>query len=158
MDTNLLLAFLAGASHPHHAQAVSLLGQMDRGELRLIVEPVVVAECVWAARSALGRPRAAAAALLSDFLESDGFEVRDRPIVQRALRLQTERPRLDFADAWLAARALVSGPTRIASFDRDIDAIAGLDRISEPVAAGGEVDGPEPGPDRDGEPPASGVR
>lgn len=47
VDTNLLLAFLAGTSHPHHVRAVALLGQMHRGELRLIVEPVVVAECVW---------------------------------------------------------------------------------------------------------------
>lgn len=96
--------------------------------------------------------------MLSDFLESDGFEVRGRAIVQRALGIQTEHPRLDFADAWLAARGLISGPTRIASSDGDIDAITGVDRIGEAVAAAVEVVGPDPRPDGDGDPSSSGVR
>lgn len=128
--TNLFIAFLAGPTHPLHGHARDIMARMDRGELRIVVSPVVVAEVVWAARGALGRSRGSIAALLLEMLESDGFEVTERVVVRRALELQTGHPRLDFADAWLAARATTLGPAAIVSFDVDLDAIEGVTRIA----------------------------
>lgn len=53
------------------------MARMDRGELRIVVSPIVVAEVVWVARGALGRSRGSMAALLLEMLESDGFEVTE---------------------------------------------------------------------------------
>lgn len=50
--------------------------------------------------------------------------------MRRALELQTGHPQLDFADAWLAARATTLGPAAIVSFDADLDAIEGVTRIA----------------------------
>jgi predicted nucleic acid-binding protein len=130
VDAHVLIAFLAGAAHPLHDASRALLARMDRGELRLIVSPIVVAEVVWAARSALGRSRGQAAALLLEVLESDGFEVTERTVLRHALQLQADHPRLDFADAWLAARAVIVGPPTVASFDGDLDTIEGVARIA----------------------------
>lgn len=129
-DANLLIAFLAGAGHPSHGAAAAILERMDRGGLRVIVDPIIVAEIVWASPAALGRPRESVAALLIDLLASDGFDVTDRRTVSRALRLQVENPRLDFADAWLAARATGPGTLPVASFDRDLDVVAGVQRVT----------------------------
>lgn len=128
-DANLIIAFLAGRQHPFHVAAVAMMERMDRGEVRLIVTPIVVAEVIWSAPSALGRPRGEAAALLLDVLESDGFEVLERAVVRRALEFLVAHPRLDLADAYLAARALTIGPPTIVSFDVDLDAIGGVERL-----------------------------
>lgn len=128
-DTNLLIAFLAGHGHPFHAAAVGIMERMDRGEIRLIVTAIVVAEVIWSGPSALGRSRSETAGVLLDVLESDGFEVAERAVIRRALELQVTLPRLALADAYLAARALLVGPTTVASFDADLDAIDGLERL-----------------------------
>jgi predicted nucleic acid-binding protein len=46
-----------------------------------------------------------------------------------AVRLFAEQP-IDIEDAWLAVTALASDAPRVASFDRDFDRIAGLERVS----------------------------
>lgn len=65
-----------------------------------------------------------------EVLESDGFEVAEWTVVRRALQLQGEHPRLGFADAWLAARAVLVGPTTIASFDADLDLFEAVERLA----------------------------
>lgn len=128
-DTNLLVAHLAGSRHPFHATALGIMGRVDRGELRLIVDPLVLAETVWAARSALGLSRASVAAVLLRLIEVDGLVVTDRSIVRRALEVQTQHPTLDFVDAWLVARGLLQGAPVVASLDRDLDRIPGIERL-----------------------------
>jgi hypothetical protein len=54
----------------------------------------------------------------------------ERPTILRALGLFGMTPRLDFADAYLAASALEVGPPLVAFFDADIDAITGIRRIA----------------------------
>ncbi|MBX3029634.1 MAG: PIN domain-containing protein [Chloroflexi bacterium] len=133
-DTNLLLAYLAGASHPFHAAAMAVMRRVDIGELRLIIEPLVVAETSWAARSALGRSAASVAPVLLGLIEADGLVVTDRAVIRRALEVQIERPALDFVDAWLVAKGLLVGPPVIVTFDRDLDRVPGIERLMEVTA------------------------
>jgi predicted nucleic acid-binding protein len=128
-DTNLFLAFLAGPSHIHHEQAVGLLAAVERGQLMLVVTPVVVAEITWAARRTLGWDRPTTAHALAAILSEPGLVVTDRVALMRALALIETHPRLDFTDAWIAASALGTSSARVASFDRDLDGIDGLERI-----------------------------
>ena len=128
-DTNLFLAFLAGPSHIHHDRAVRLFAAVDRGQLTLVVTPVVVAEITWAARRTLGWDRAATASALESMLTEPGMVVTDRVALMRALALIVAHPRLDFTDAWIAASALGTSQPLVVSFDTDLDGIDGLDRI-----------------------------
>ncbi len=133
-DTNLVLAYLVGASHPFHAAAMAIMRRVDIGELRLIVEPLVVAETLWAARSALGRSGASVAPVLLGLIEADGLVVTDRTIIRRALELRVQHPALDFVDAWLVAKGLLVGPPVVVSFERDLDRIPGIERLTEVTA------------------------
>jgi len=128
-DANLFLAFLAGPSHIHHAKAVALFAAVERGELILVVAPVVVAEITWAARRTLGWDRPTTARAMASILAEPGLVVTDRVILMRALALIDAHPRLDFTDAWTAASALGTPQARVASFDQDLDGIEGLERV-----------------------------
>ena len=128
-DTNLFLAFLAGPSHVHHDRAVGLFAAVERGELTLVVTPVVVAEITWAAHRTLGWDRPTTARALAAMLAEPGLVVADRITLMRALALIDAHPRLDFTDAWIAASALGTSQARVVSFDRDLDGIEGLERV-----------------------------
>ena len=129
LDTNVLLAFLAGASHPLFPQACSVFEAVRAGRLRLVMDVIVVAELAWLAKSVLGVTAAQLAEQLLDLLQAPGFRVPQARSVHQALEMLVAHPHLDVADAWLAAQALVEGPPAIVSFDRDLDAVEGLERI-----------------------------
>lgn len=129
-DTNVFVALLAGPAHPLHDLALDVFRRVAGGELGLIVTPIVVAELVHVARSVLGWTRKVIGQRLGSLLEAEGLVVNEQAALHYALELYGTRSRLDFADAYLAAVALVVGPPAVASFDRDLDAIEGLRRIS----------------------------
>jgi predicted nucleic acid-binding protein len=134
-DTNLFLAFLAGPSHVHHGKAVTLFAAVERGELILVVTPVVVAEITWAAHRTLGWDRPTTARALASILAEPGLVATDRVLLMRTLSLMDAHPRLDFTDAWIASSALGTSQARVSSFDRDLDGIEGLERIDSPERA-----------------------
>lgn len=129
-DTNLFIALLVGPSHPLHESALSIFRRVAGGELVLIVTPVIVAELVYVGRSVLRWTREVAADRLGALLSADGLVLVEASTVMGALRLFGKHPRLDFADAYLAAAALEVGPAAVASFDTGLDTVEGVRRIS----------------------------
>lgn len=129
-DTNVFIALLVGPGHPLHEPALSIFRRVADGELVLLVTPIVIAELVYVGRSVLRWTRSVAADRLGELLSADGLTVNEAATVLRALRLYRERPRLDFADAYLAAAALEVGPAVVASLDAGLDAIDGVRRLS----------------------------
>lgn len=129
-DTNVFVGLLAGPSHPLHEPALSLFRRVAEGELVLIVPVVIVAELAHVLRSILGWPRMTVAAHLGSILRADGLEFPERDTIEAALVLLADRPRMSFADAYLAALALDPGPPIVASFDRDLDGIEGVGRLT----------------------------
>jgi len=129
-DTNLFVALLVGPGHPLHEQALGVFRRVADGQLGLIVNPIIVAELVYVARSLLGWTRHVTVQRLGPLLEADGLVLTEGPVVARALQLFSTRSRLDFADAYLAALALEVGPPAVASFDADLDTVEGIRRIS----------------------------
>ena len=129
-DTNLFVALFGDSTHPLHERALGLFRRVAEGDLSLIVTAMVVAELVYVARSILGWSREQTATQLGSLLEADGLVVAEQAVLQRALALYREWARLDFADAYLAAAALESGPATVASFDTDFDLVAGVRRVS----------------------------
>jgi predicted nucleic acid-binding protein len=128
-DANLCIALLAGPPHSAHDVAVEMFRRVAEGRLVLILTPVIVAEIAYATRSLFRWSNREIAQRLAAFLAADGLIVREGPNVMAALELVGER-HIDFADAYLAAVALDPGPPLVASFDRDLDGIEGVTRLS----------------------------
>ena len=124
------MGLLAGPDHALHDSALEIFRRVADGALRLIVTPIVVAELVYVTRSLFAWTRRSTAERLGSLLEADGLAVTERTVIERALQLYRAHPRLDFADAYLAAIALEVGPAAVASFDTDFDGVEGVRRIS----------------------------
>lgn len=130
LDTNTVVFFLTGRPAAPARAAARLFERAERGELELIVPLTTIAEAIWVLTSpGRGIPRAAVARALADLVSADGVRADESPVALEALRIYGER-RVDFVDAYLAARASRDG-TPVASFDRDFDRL-GVERL-EPV-------------------------
>lgn len=129
-DTNLFVALFVGPGHPLHEASLGIFRRVADGQLALIVTPIVLAELVYVSRSLLGWTPAVASKRLASLLAADGLRLTEGPTLMRALRIYGERPKRDFADAYLAASALEVGPPAVASFDSDLDKVEGIRRIS----------------------------
>ena len=125
-DANLILRLLTGKPTEQADQAEALMLRAERGEVRLWICSIVVAEVVWVLTSAYGFSTTASAEAVLGFLSCDGLIVDEGPVVLASLQTMTETS-VDFADAYLAVRARLSG-LPVASFDRDFDRL-GVERV-----------------------------
>ena len=130
VDTNVLIRFFTGEPSHLAARAWHLVDRADRGEMVLVVLPVIVAETVYTLESFYEIERKEVASKLLAFLESRGIEAAEPLRVTDALK-RCRDMRAHFADAYLAATALDQGEP-IASFDRDFDKFRDVVRIEPP--------------------------
>lgn len=127
VDANVILRFLTG-DPPHMAeQAAALFGAVERGELRIIVDTIVLAEVVWVLQSFYRYRPIEIAPVLRELLLQDGIEAEDQDVLLQALSLY-ELKNVDFADALVAARMQKRGPAEIFSFDEHFDRLPGVRR------------------------------
>jgi len=117
IDSNLIIRIVTNDPHKQTAKAVSFLKKAERGDFSLIMNPLVVAECVWVLTSFYKHSRASVAAALAKVLTNPGLDVLDERDVQNALQLMAQK-NVDFADAYLATKAQTEGES-VASFDKD---------------------------------------
>lgn len=128
VDANLILRHLT-QDPPDQARRVGVLfREAQAGRLKLLVDPITIAECVWVLASFYGHPRATIARALADFVVAEGIQVDEEDMLLAALQ-QYATQGVDFADALLAARAARHSVTAIYSFDRDFDRLSGITRI-----------------------------
>jgi predicted nucleic acid-binding protein len=132
IDSNIFM-YAAGAEHPHKAPSLAFLRRVARGELDAAVDAEVLQEL-------LHRYRA-----IGHWAEGRGVYDQARrivgvviPITAEALdsarRLLDRHERLTARDALHAAVVEHHGLEGIVSYDRDFDAVEGLNR-SEPGAS-----------------------
>ncbi len=127
VDTNVLLRFLTGDPPEMAEKARRLVERADKGEVILVVLPVVLAETIYTLESFYELERKEIATTLLDFLRKQGIEPAEPDRLSNALTRCQER-NAHFADAYLAAAALdMAHP--IASFDRDFDKFKDVQRI-----------------------------
>lgn len=124
LDTNILIRHLTGDPPGQAARATALL---KSGE-ELILTDVIAAEVVYVLESFYGVERTRLAHLFRSILAFPPITVTDEALLLRAIEVY-EIDRLDFADAYLVACAETTGIGRIASFDRKIGRIQGIERI-----------------------------
>jgi predicted nucleic acid-binding protein len=131
VDTNVLARFFTGEPYEMAVRARRLVEQADKGEIVLVVLPVIVAELVYTLESFYGIERKEVATKLLSFLQSRGIKAIESARIVDALTRSRDR-NAHFADAYLAASA-VELQNPIASFDRDFDKFKDVQRI-EPKA------------------------
>lgn len=116
VDTNLIIRHLV-QDEPRHAKVAGrLFDACDRGELKLVVLPAVVAESVFVLESFYKHARADIARVIATLITSPGVEVADLAIHLDALE-RYGKSKLHFVDCTIAAAAAAYGLS-VATFDR----------------------------------------
>ena len=125
VDTNILVRHLTGDPPALARRATAFL----RAGHVLVLTDVIAAELVYVLSSYYGRPRAEIADAVRALLAFPSIAVRDPALLYRATEL-FESQRFAFHDAYLVAAAERTGIGRVASFDRDLDAVPTIERIT----------------------------
>ncbi|MDZ7678215.1 MAG: type II toxin-antitoxin system VapC family toxin [Acidimicrobiales bacterium] len=124
VDTNVLVRHLTGDPPRLASRATAYLGA---GEL-LLVPDLIIAETVYVLESFYEVPRPVIAEAIRSLVAFESVICVDPALVLRTVELY-EVDRMDFADAYLVANAETTGVGRVASFDRDLDRIGGIERV-----------------------------
>lgn len=119
LDANILLRYLTGEPEDLADRARRLFERAERGEVRLILTPLTVAECVWVLKSFYKHSLAAVAGALQQVMALEGVNTGQEGVVGAAL-LSMARHNVDFADAYLAEVARREGLS-VATFDREFE-------------------------------------
>ena len=117
IDTNLIVRYLV-QDHDKHAKAAGrLFDACDRGDLVIVVLPVVLAECVFVLESFYRHPRSDIASALERLISSPGVEVSELAVHLDALN-RYKRTKAHFVDCLIAATAVAKN-VPVSTFDQD---------------------------------------
>jgi predicted nucleic-acid-binding protein len=129
VDTNVFMRFFTEDDPDKAARSAELFRRAERGELRLIVPEIVVAEIVWVLGSYYDVPREEIGPLLGSLLSMPGFEIQGRDVLKRAVDVYMST-NMDFIDACVMARMADQGVVDIYSFYRKhLDRVPGVTRL-----------------------------
>jgi len=117
VDTNLVVRYLVQDHEKHSRAAGKLFDACDRGDLILVVLPVVLAECVFVLESFYRHPRGDIASVLGRLISSPGIEIIEVAIHLDALNRYTGT-KVHFVDCVIAATA-AAGDVPVSTFDQD---------------------------------------
>lgn len=117
IDTNLLVRYLT-EDDPEKAKAVErLLKRAGRGEIRILLPSVVIAELVWVLESYYEMEAGEIAELVGATLNTPGVEAQDKRILHEALKTY-DKKRIDFVDAWILEFARERKIKTVYTFDK----------------------------------------
>ena len=117
VDTNLIVRHLV-QDHEKHAKAAGrLFDACDRGDVVIVVLPVVLAECVFVLDSFYEHSRGDIASALGTLISSPGVEINEAAIHLDALD-RYRKTKVHFVDCLIAATASAED-TPVATFDQD---------------------------------------
>lgn len=119
VDANVLLRLLTGDPPDMASRALELARSAERGEVRLKLAPLVVAEVVWVLGSFYRFDRRRIAEVVASVVTAEGVEVEQEEEVLAAL-LEMSDANVDFVDAFLAELARRQDEP-VVSFDRDFE-------------------------------------
>jgi predicted nucleic acid-binding protein len=132
LDANVIIRFLRRDEPRMVAAADALFARAERGEVRLLLDSVILAEVLFVLRSFYKLRRETIAETLLDFVNNGGAIETERTAVLNDALERYRHETVDFADAFLAALA-VEKQIQVASFDRDFDRFNDVKRF-EPTA------------------------
>ena len=117
VDTNLIVRYLVQDHEKHARAAGKLFDACDRGDIVIVVLPVVLAECVFVLESFYRHPRANIASALGRLISSPGVEITEVTVHLDALN-RYKGTRVHFVDCLIAASA-VDRKVLVSTFDQD---------------------------------------
>ena len=128
VDANVIVRLITDDPPDMAKQAAALFARVDCGEVRLVVDSIVVAETVWVLSSFYGFSPEQIGPVLREFLVGDGIESEEKTELLRALILYEEK-NVDFADALLTVKMMKHGVTEVYSFDEHFDRMESIRRV-----------------------------
>jgi predicted nucleic-acid-binding protein len=117
VDTNLIVRYLVQDHEKYGEAAGKLFEACDRGDVVVVVPPVVLAECVFVLESFYEQSRGDIAAALATLISSPGVEINEVAIHLDALD-RYSKTKVHFVDCLIAATASAEG-IPVATFDQD---------------------------------------
>jgi predicted nucleic acid-binding protein len=117
VDTNLIVRYLVQDHEKHARAAGKLFDACDRGDVVIVVLPVVLAECVFVLESFYGHPRIDIASALGRLISSPGVEISEVTVHLDALN-RYKGTKVHFVDCLIAATA-VAADAPVSTFDQD---------------------------------------
>ncbi len=117
VDTNVFLRFFTRDDQGQHEKATRLFLDAEGGQIELITGPPVCFELAWTLRSAYKQKPDRVVDVLERILAFPGMTVTDEDLVIKALELARNSGG-EFADAYVAANALLSGTDAVATFNQ----------------------------------------
>lgn len=128
VDANVILRFLVNDPPEMAEEAARLFEAVEKHQVTLILDDIVVAELVWVLSSFYQHPVSEIATALRDFLLQEGIETEEKATLLYALTLY-ETKNVDFADALVAARAQKRNIPHVFSFDTHFDRLPEVRRL-----------------------------
>ena len=117
IDTNLLVRYLTD-DEPQKAKAIdTLLNSAAKGELKILIPSIVIAELVWVLESFYKMMAEDITGLVEAILNTPGIDTQDKSIIKAALKLYRSR-KIDLIDGWIIEFARAKGANRIYTFDK----------------------------------------
>ncbi len=126
-DTCFFLRFLTGQPPEQAEKALAVLKRVQKGEIKLILPALVVAELIWTLESSIFKlSKAEAAEKAIAILSMKGIEVEHARLLEEAAVLHADL-NIDFIDAFLSCFAQAKGLKGLYTFDRkDFSKVHGL--------------------------------
>jgi predicted nucleic-acid-binding protein len=103
VDTNVLIRLIVKDDESKFDTIVKLVKKVEKGEMKLIVPTIVIAECCWLLKSFYKLDKHLVSEYLLDIIESENVEAEE-VLALEALRLYSEK-NVDFADALLSVKS-----------------------------------------------------
>lgn len=116
LDTNIILRYLIRDNETIFKAVNPLFIAADKGDLRLFIHPITIAELVWTLESYYKYSKENIVRVLTNLCSADGIEVPEQEIVQNALILYLDA-NVDYIDAYLS-QAASSGVSTIFTLDK----------------------------------------
>lgn len=117
VDTNAFLRFFTRDDQGQHEKAARLFLDAEGGQIELVTGPPVFFELAWTLRSAYKQKPERIVDVLERIMAFPGMTVTDEGLVSKALELARISGG-EFADAYVAANASLTGTDAVATFNQ----------------------------------------
>jgi len=133
IDANIVLRHILQDHEDDSLKADAFFEQLENGGVEgEILEPVVL-EIVFTLERSYKMPRAQIQALLKRIFANSGVVFAGEEEFEEVFALYVREPSLSLVDCYIAVIAIASGISNVASFDKKIARVPGVNRFDPPA-------------------------